>query len=119
MHLQRPFYGSRRIRDWLQEESHPVNRKRVRRLMRRMGITALYPKPRTSKAGKGHKIYPYLLRSLAIDHPNQVWATDIAYIPMARGFVYLVAIKKRALLSSMDRYYLLQYLHSPHPCGLR
>jgi len=72
MHLQRPFYGSRRIRDWLQDEGHPVNRKRVRRLMRLMGITALYPKPRTSKPGKGHKIYPYLLRSLTIDHPNQV-----------------------------------------------
>lgn len=92
MHLQRPFYGSRRIRDWLQEEGHPVNRKRVRRLMRRMSITALYPKPRTSKAGKGHKIYPYLLRSLTIVHPNQMWAMDITYVPMAKGFVNLVAV---------------------------
>lgn len=92
MHLKRPFYGSRRIRDWLQDEGHAVGRKRVRRLMRLMGIMALYPKPRTSKPGKGHKIYPYLLRDLTIDHPNQVWATDITYIPMARGFVYLVAI---------------------------
>ncbi len=92
MHLKRPFYGSRRLRDWLQDEGYAVGRKRVRRLMRLMGIMALYPKPRTSKPGKGHKIYPYLLRDLTIDHPNQVWATDISYIPMARGFVYLVAI---------------------------
>lgn len=92
MHLKRPFYGSRRIRDWLQDEGQDVNRKRVQRLMRQMGIAALYPKRRTSKPGKGHKIYPYLLRNLVIDRPNQVWATDISYIPMAKGFVYLVAI---------------------------
>lgn len=92
MHLKRPFYGSRRIRDWLQDEGHDVNRKRAQRLMRQMGITAIYPKRRTSKPGKGHKIYPYLLRNLVIDRPNQVWATDLTYIPMAKGFVYLVAI---------------------------
>ncbi len=92
MHLKRPFYGSRRIRDWLQDEGHEVNRKRVQRLMRQMGIMAIYPKRRTSKPGKGHKIYPYLLRNLVIDRPNQVWATDLTYIPMAKGFVYLVAI---------------------------
>lgn len=92
MHLKRPFYGSRRIRDWLQNEGHDVNRKRVQRLMQQMGITAIYPKRRTSKPGKGHKIYPYLLRNLVIDRPNQVWATDLTYIPMAKGFVYLVAI---------------------------
>jgi putative transposase len=92
MHLKRPFYGSRRIRDWLQDEGFPVNRKRVQRLMRQMGIVALYPKANTSRPGKGHKIYPYLLRGLEIDHPNQVWATDICYVPMARGFVYVVAI---------------------------
>ena len=92
MHLKRPFYGSRRIRDWLQDEGQDVNRKRVQRLMRQMGITAIYPKRRTSKPGKGHKIYPYLLRKLVIDRPNQVWATDLTYIPMAKGFVYLVAI---------------------------
>ena len=79
MHLKRPFYGSRRIRDWLQDEGHDVNRKRVQRLMRQMGITAIYPKRRTSKPGKGHKIYPYLLRNLVIDRPNQVWATDLTY----------------------------------------
>ena len=92
MHLKRPFYGSRRIRDWLQDEGFPVNRKRVQRLMRQMGITALYPKANTSRSGKGHKIYPYLLRGLEIDRPNQVWAADICYVPMARGFVYVVAI---------------------------
>jgi putative transposase len=92
MHLKRPFYGSRRIRDWLQDEGFGVNRKRVQRLMRQMGITALYPKAHTSRPGKGHKIYPYLLRGLEIDRPNQVWAADICYVPMARGFVYVVAI---------------------------
>lgn len=92
MHLKRPFYGSRRIRDWLQDEGHDINRKRVQRLMRQMGIMALYPKANTSRPGKGHKIYPYLLRGLAIDRPNQVWATDISYVPMAKGFVYVVAI---------------------------
>jgi len=92
MHLKRPFYGSRRIRDWLMAENHDINRKRVQRLMRRMGIMALYPKKGTSYPGKGHKIYPYLLKGLAIDRPNQVFCTDITYIPMAKGFVYLVAI---------------------------
>jgi len=92
MHLKRPFYGSRRIRDWLQDEGFAVNRKRVQRLMRQMGITALYPKANTSRPGKGHRIYPYLLKGLAIERPNQVWAADICYVPMARGFVYVVAI---------------------------
>jgi putative transposase len=92
IHLQWPFYGSRRVRDELQSLGHQVNRKRVRRLMRQMDLRALYPRPRTSQPGKGHKIYPYLLRDLVIDRPNQVWATDITYIPMAKGFMYLVAI---------------------------
>ena len=92
MYLKRPFYGSRRLRDWLQDEGITVNRKRVQRLMRQMGMVAIYPKARTSKPGKGHKIYPYLLRNLKIDRPSQVWATDVTYIPMAKGFVYLVAI---------------------------
>lgn len=92
MHLKRPYYGSRRIRDWLWEEGHDINRKRVQRLMRQMGMTALYPKRGTSRPGKGHKIYPYLLKGLRIDRPNQVWAADITYIPMARGFVYLVVM---------------------------
>jgi len=92
IHLKRPFYGSRRIRDNLQDLGHPVNRKKVQRLMQLMGISALYPKANTSRPGKGHKIYPYLLKGLTIDRPNQVWATDLSYIPMARGFVYVVAI---------------------------
>jgi len=92
MHLLRPFYGSRRLRDWLLDEGYTVNRKKVQRLMRQMGITALYPKRNTSRPGKGHKVYPYLLRDLKIDRPDQVWCSDICYIPMARGFLYLVAI---------------------------
>lgn len=92
MHLQRPFYGSRRIRDWLQEEGHDTNRKKVQRLMRQMGITALYPKKNTSKPSKGHKVYPYLLKGLEINRSNQVWAADITYLPMAKGFVYLVVV---------------------------
>ncbi len=92
MHLKRPFYGSRRIRDWLWEEGNDINRKRVQRLMRQMGITALYPKKGTSRPGKGHKIYPYLLRGLEVNRPNQVFCSDITYIPMAKGFVYLVVI---------------------------
>lgn len=92
IHLKRPFLGTRRIRDELIDLGHQVNRKKVQRLMRLMGIKALYPKPSTSKRSKKHKIYPYLLRNLEIRRPNQVWATDITYIPMARGFLYLVAI---------------------------
>ena len=79
IHLQYPFYGSRRIRDELQVRGHPVNRKRVRRLMRQMGLRALYPRRRTSQPGNGHKVYPYLLRDLSIERANQVWATDICY----------------------------------------
>ena len=91
-HLELPFYGSRRIRDWLEDEGLLVNRKRVQRLMKTMGITASYPKRNLSLANQAHKVYPYLLRDLVIDRPNQVWATDLTYIPMAPGFVYLVAI---------------------------
>jgi putative transposase len=76
----------------LRADGHPVNRKRVRRLMRQMGIAALGPKPRTTKPAPGHKIFPYLLRDLVIDRPNQVWAADITYLPLGRGFLYLVAI---------------------------
>ena len=92
IHLERPFYGSRRLRDELETQGHPVNRKRVQRLVRQMGLCALYPKPRTSQPAVGHTVYPYLLRGLSIERPNQVWATDICYIPMAHGFMYLVAI---------------------------
>ena len=92
LHLELPFYGSRRMTFALNAEGRAVNRKRVQRLMRVMGIEALVPRPGTSKPGPGHKIYPYLLRGLAIAEPNHVWAADITYIPMARGFLYLVAI---------------------------
>ena len=87
-----PFLGSRRMAAMLRAEGQPINRKRVQRLMRRMGIAALGPKPRTTKPAPGHKIFPYLLRNLAIDRPNQVWAADITYIPIGRGFLYLVAV---------------------------
>jgi putative transposase len=87
-----PFYGSRRMTMWLEEQGHAVNRKRVVRLMRMMGIEAVYPKPKLSEPGEGHKIYPYLLRTLKIERPDQVWCTDITYIPMAQGFLYLVAV---------------------------
>lgn len=92
LHLEFPFAGSRMLRDLLNREGHAIGRKRVRSLMKRMGLEALYRKPNTSKRGRGHKIYPYLLRGLTIDRPNQVWAMDITYIPMAKGFVYLCAV---------------------------
>ena len=102
LHLKYPFMGSRRLRDELGKLGATVNRKRVQRLMRRMGLEALYPRKRTSLPNKAHRVFPYLLRDLAIDRPNQVWATDITYIPMRRGFLYLVAIvdcASRAVLS--------------------
>jgi len=92
LHLEYPFAGSRMLRDLMRLDGIKVGRKHVATLMKRMGIEALYRKPRTTKPGAGHKIYPYLLRNLKIDRPNQVWAMDITYIPMARGFVYLVAV---------------------------
>lgn len=92
IHLSRPFYGSRRVRDELERAGLVVNRKRVQRLMRRMGMAALYPKPRTSRPAPGHRVFPYRLRDLEVVRPNQVWACDITYIPMAHGFMYLVAV---------------------------
>ena len=92
MHLKYPFYGSRSIRDELQDQGHKIGRKHVGTLMKKMGIEALYRKPRLSKPHPGHKVYPYLLRGMAITRANQVWATDITYLPMAKGFCYLVAI---------------------------
>ena len=92
IHLQWPFYGSRRMRDALEERGHTVNRKQIQRLMRQMDLRALYPRRRTSQPSQGHKIYPYLLRDLSIERANQAWASDICYIPMAKGFMYLVAI---------------------------
>jgi putative transposase len=87
-----PFYGSRRMTEWLTQRGEGVNRKRVQRLMRVMGLEAIYPKPRLSLAGKGHKIYPYLLRGVAIERADQVWSADITYVPMASGFMYLAAV---------------------------
>ena len=92
LHLQHPFFGSRMITQTLKAASTVINRKRVQRLMRVMGLESTAPKPQTSTPAPDHPVYPYLLRGLAIARPNQVWATDITYIPMARGFAYLVAI---------------------------
>jgi putative transposase len=90
--LETPFYGSRQMKRYLRRQGYNVGRKRVRRLMRRMGIEAIYQVPKTSKPHPEHKIYPYLLRDMTIDRPNQAWCTDITFIPMQRGFLYLVAI---------------------------
>ena len=87
-----PFYGSRKMTEWLATEGHAVNRKRVSRLMELLGIQAVYPKPKLSQAGDGHKIHPYLLRGVTVERVNQVWSTDITYIRMAQGFLYLVAV---------------------------
>ena len=92
LHLNYPFAGSRMLRDLLRQQGLEVGRRHVKTLMRKMGIEAIYRKPNTSKPAPGHRIYPYLLRDLAITRPNQAWATDISYIPMARGFVYLTAV---------------------------
>ena len=92
LHLEVPFAGSRMLRDLLASNGSKIGRRHITTLMRKMGIEATYAKPNTSKPEPGHRIYPYLLRKLIIDRPNQVWATDITYIPMARGFVYLCAV---------------------------
>src|SRR5258706_3891389 len=97
-----PFLGSRRLAALLRADGHAINRKRVQRLMRRMGLAALGPQPRTTTPAPGHQIFPHLLRGLAIERPNQVWASDITYIPIGRGFLYLVAVidwASRAVLS--------------------
>src|SRR3954470_23067697 len=92
LHLEHPFLGARKLAKLLKDEGFAVGRRHVTTLMRRMGIEAIYRKPRTSLPGKGHRIYPYLLTGVTIERANQVWATDITYLPMAKGFVYLVAI---------------------------
>ena len=91
-HLETPWYGARQMTRHLRREGHAVNRKRIGRLMQLMGLSAIYQKPNTSKPHPQHRIYPYLLRGLTIDRPNQVWCADISYIPLRRGFLYLVAI---------------------------
>ena len=90
--LETPFYGVRQMTWHLRNADHLVNEKRIRRLMRLMGLMPIYQKPNTSKAAKGHKIYPYLLRGLRVERPNQVWCADITYLPMRRSFLYLVAV---------------------------
>ena len=91
-YLHTPFYGSRSLTQWLMREGHVVNRKRVQRLMRVMGLEAIYPRRRTSDPCLEHRIYPYLLRNLAIERVDQVWSTDITYVPLRHGFMYLVAV---------------------------
>jgi putative transposase len=91
-YLATPFYGARKMAAWLKSQGQIVNRKRIRRLMHIMGLKAIYRRPRTSKPAPGNKIYPYLLSGMQITRPNQVWASDITYIPLARGFLYLVVI---------------------------
>ena len=92
LHLNYPFAGSRMLRDLLRQQGLDVGRLHIGTLMKKMGIEAIYRRPNTSKPAPGHRIYPYLLRNLAVTQPNQVWAMDISYIPMARGFVYLAAV---------------------------
>ena len=91
-YMRTPVYGSRSMLDYLNNKGYPVGRKRVQRLMRLMGVEAIYPKPRTSKPHPGHRIYPYLLKGLDINRPNMVWAADITYVPLRREFMYLVAV---------------------------
>ena len=92
LHLEHPVYGSRKLASVLAKEGRLVNRKRMVRLLRRMGIEAIYPKPKTSTPGAGHRIYPYLLKGLEIQGPDEVWCADITYIPLRQGFMYLVAV---------------------------
>jgi putative transposase len=91
-YTRHPFYGSRKLTVWLQGQGEAINRKRVVRLMRRMGLEAMYPKPRLSAPGRGHRVYPYLLRGVAVERPDQVWSADITYVPLRAGFLYLAAV---------------------------
>jgi putative transposase len=90
-YTRRPFYGSRKLTEWLQMQGEQVNRKRVQRLMAVMGLQAIYPKPRLSQSHPGHRVYPYLLRGVQVSHPDQVWSADITYVPLPTGFMYLAA----------------------------
>jgi putative transposase len=108
LHLKWPFYGSRRMVFELNQAGYGINRKRVQRLMRVMGIEALVPRPGTSKAAPGHKIYPYLLRGVSITEPNHVWASDITYIPMAQGFLYLVVLPPAQIRTFLAAHYVVR-----------
>ena len=91
-YTRHPFYGSRKLTRWLWQQGEEVNRKRVQRLLRVMGLEAIYPKPRLSQGGKGHRVFPYLLRGATIARPDQVWSADITYVPLTTGFMYLAAV---------------------------
>jgi putative transposase len=120
-----PFLGSRRLTEWLVRRGEAVNRKRVQRLMRLMGLEAIYPKPKLSTAGRGHRIYPYLLRNASIQRPDQVWSTDITYVPLARGFMYLAAVidwfsryvVAWRLSNTLDGSFCLEMLEEALSCG--
>ncbi len=125
-YLRTPFYGSRSMTTYLRRRGHTLNRKRVQRLMRQMGLRSIAPTPNTSRSHPAHKVYPYLLRDVAITRPNQVWATDITYVPMARGFMYLAVILdwySRRVLSwrvsnSLDSHFCVEALHEAiDQCG--
>jgi putative transposase len=126
LYLQRPFFGSRRMAEHLSVPEAPLNRKRVQRLMRIMGLEAVYPKKRTSNPGAGHRIYPYLLRDLKVSRANQVWCADITYVPLRQGFMYLVAVMdwySRYVLSwrlsnSLDTSFCLEALEAATQLGL-
>jgi len=125
-YMQHPEYGSPRMHDWLQDNGYIVNHKRVARLMQKMGLQAITPGPHTSKPCTGHKIYPYLLRGVAIEHVNQVWSIDITYVPMNKGYMYLVAVidwYSRYVLSwelsnSMDTDFCVRALQKALCCGI-
>ena len=122
-YMRHPFLGSRRLCDYLQRQGYGVNRKRIQRLMRLMGIEALYPKPKTSVAQPEHKVYPYRLNNVDITEPDQVWSTDITYLPMPTGFMYLSAvidwysryILSWALSNTLDGYFCLDAFTRPWP----
>lgn len=124
-YLETPFYGSRRMTDWLVRQGHDVNRKRVQRLMRIMGLEGLFPGRKTTLPAAEHKVYPYLLRGLTIDRPNQVWCSDITYIPLRHGFLYLVAVMdwySRHVLAwrlsnTMDTTFCIAALEAALACG--
>jgi putative transposase len=124
-YMRTPFYGWPRMTVYLHNQGYTINHKRVQRLMHKMGIQAIYPKPSLSKANPEHKIYPYLLRELAITRSNQVWSTDITYIPMRNGFMYLVAVidwYSRYVLAwqlsnTLDSTFCVEVLHQALQCG--
>ena len=117
--LETPFYGSRQMTRWLRRQGNTVSRKRVRRLMRLLGVHALFQRPRTSQPHPAHRIYPYLLRDLQITRPNHVWCTDVTYIPLQRGFLYLVAVMDWAsrkvlswrLSNTLEAHFCVEALH--------